>query len=266
MDALKPISLDLSFDTVPETISLKDFFVIHPLHILTPASKRLIEDFSPKPEYDFSIDKSVQIEEFYDYCAIDIAHPDLTKDSVWRDHYFDTVEHNKTLNINPPLSYIPRISIDIRSLKPLPSPRKYSDLFQRELSLREKTEEVAKNTKQFFIKHQKKLFYSIVSILLLIVPLYFLIQMFINNAISTAKTLAASTSTLELQSRTQSMKNDIDRARFLFLPFSWIPNSRVQDARNALQGFSKLTTSLNTLTHILPSSSTAFGATVQENS
>ncbi len=262
---MKILSLDIQKNTL-ETLDISGFFSISEVHaIYNGTLKPTLDQILPElPNISLARNVELEVEPFETFPTLDIVHSDLIQSSFWQKKYPELHNRKQKIILAEPLRE-PFGAIDMRTLSPIHSEKKYADLFSRELSFPLKVKKFFKKSRFFFRRNKKTLSWGFATFFLFVVPMLFFIKFSVENGYNRLLTLKDAQNISQVKRIIQDSRSDFERAEFLFLPFSWIPLDTVDLVNRATSGGKKLTTSLDTVLDLIPESENNFSLKVVEN-
>lgn len=265
---MKTLSLDIRTD-LDFSLDISGAFQISEVHAISNLTKTFLDPIFPtRDDIVLARNTELRVDDFVTLPTLDIIHPEILDSSFWQKKFPNFSLRKATINLVPKLD-IPLDSLDIRTSKPIYSEKKYSDLFARKLPLSYATRRHARKffsfSKNFVFTHKKRIIWTFVSIFLLIFPTIFFIKFSLENGMKTLLSLRDAKNISEVKKKIHSAKNDFDRARFLFLPFSWIPNDSVDMLARSTASAQKTLSALHSLTETLPDNRENFSLKIVEN-
>lgn len=266
---MQTLSLDIRRD-LHSSLDISGFFEISRVHAISNGTiKPILDEILPElPTLNFSRNTSLSAGEFETFPTLDIYHKELLNSTYWQKKFPEIILRDSRINLVPELE-IPLDSIDIRTLQAIPSSQKFADLFTRKLPLKQNFRRISRNffakIFPFFEAHKRQLIYIFASIFLLIFPLVFYIKFSLENGLHKLLSLRNVSSFSEVKKTVHSAKNDFERAKFLFLPFSWIPIDTVDMVNRATHSASEIASNLDSIASTLPDNNSPFSLKVVEN-
>lgn len=262
---MKTISLDIQHDFL-DTLDISGFFAISEVHAINNGAIKPILDeiLGELPLISLAKHQEVEVEDFVTFPTLDIVHEDLLASTYWQKRYPEIIARKKRISLIDPLD-VPFDALDIRTLSPIASEKKYSDLYKRKLSSSLYVRRFSKASRKFYQKNQKRILYSFATLFLVSIPLLLAIKFSVESGYNKLLSLREAHNIGDIQSKIQSAKSDFERADFLFLPFSWLPGNTIDLVNRATSGGKSLTTALSDIVSTLPSSGTGSGLKIVEN-
>lgn len=171
---------------------------------------------------DLSLDKRVFIEttpneELYDFT------PKNAKINQKRE---------KNINLVPPLS-VPYGAVDVRKDPIKPKKKRYDDLFTRKLPRWLVWKRYQLKFRGFCYKKRYTFLSVVATFLLLSVPTLFYVKYNIEDGYNRLIGLKNAENIGQVKSEILTARRNFERANFLFVPFSWIPNDMIDLADRA---------------------------------
>lgn len=123
----------------------------------------------------------------------------------------------------------------------IPRKRKYSDLFRRPLPKSLALRRSYQQTRHYISQKKRPILVGLATFCAIILPSIFYVKYSVEHGYNTLISLKNASNLQEIREKVQIAKGDFDRANFLFLPFSWIPNENIDLARSATRGGQSLT-------------------------
>ena len=212
------------------------FFPISDLHVIR--STKLPLDTLKKGKgrvYDFSVSKKLSLSRFRTLSMLDLGRSDLFQISKLESVLLDEKSRPQKIDLCPPLS-IPYGSLDIRESKPIPSPRKYADIYRRSLPFSLHTRRVTYHSLRYIKKNKKPILLIISLFFLISFPTLFYVRFLIESSYMKLISLKTAPSIESAIDTIHEARDGFERANILFFPFRIIPSDTLELAGIALDG------------------------------
>ena len=141
----------------------------------------------------------------------------------------------REIDIVPPI-YIPYGTLDVRKYEKYQKLTVYPDLFTRTLPYGLMARRAAKGTAHLFKKHRRHIAYTCGIFLACSLPLLYFVKSSIEHGYEELASLTHATGSLSLQEHVLAARGHFERAKVVFVPFSWIPFQTIDLAGTALNG------------------------------
>lgn len=258
------ISLDIS-RAPGSDIDISVFFPLTELGVDVNTGQEIVEDFLlPRPELDFSLNQRVQVDPFHTIETLDLALRELVDEGYGRWGRISKPTRPQTINLLPPLEYIPYGALDIRREQPIRTKRTYPDLFRRSLPRSLRIRRNYQETKKYLRAKRRPILVGIATFLAICLPMIGYIKYSIDHGYRALASLGSASSLKDIQDAIRTAKGDFERAEFLFLPFSWLPGETVDTARRGIRGGTMILQALNKITSTLPSATGSLAPVIRE--
>lgn len=231
----KKISLDIQNSPL-KNIDISGFFPNSEVHaIFNGTMKPTLDQILPElPRINLAKNTPLQVDSFETFGMLDLAHNALIESPYWQSKKPELKNRKKKIILAEPL-FIPFGALDICTLEPIISEKKYPDLFTRNLTSKLRLKRFSRHSKFFWRRHKKVITRTLASFFLILVPIIFFIKFSVESGYNKLLHLTNAKNISELQALSHSAKTDFERADFLFLPFSWIPLDTVNVVKTATQ-------------------------------
>lgn len=266
---MQTLSLDIRRD-LDFSLDISGFFEISRVHAISNgAIKPILDEILPElPTLNFSRKIALSAGDFETFPTLDIYHKELIHSPYWQKKFPEIILRDSRIDLVPELE-ISLDGVDIRELQAIPSSQKFADLFTRKLPLKQNFRRISRNffAKIFpFLQNRKKqLIYTFASIFLLIFPIVFFVKFSLESGLHKLLSLRGANNFSEVKKTVYSAKNDFERAKFLFLPFSWIPVDSVDMVNRATNSAAEIASNLNSIVSTLPDNNSHFSLKIVEN-
>lgn len=246
---MKLISLDIQKNFQP-TLDISGFFEISEVHAIAGGFlKPTLDQILPElPTISLAKKVDLEVEKFETFETLDVIHPDVLKYNNFFKNYPRPQKISLISELKTPFS-----SLDIRSMKPIISERKYADFFTRKLPLPLRSRRFFRESQKFFYKNQKKIIYVFATILMIFLPMIWFIKFSVESGYNRLLLLREAKNFSEIKNSIQKSKQDFERANFFFAPFSWLPIETVDMVDRAIVGGQTLTRAMDDVLDIFPS-------------
>jgi hypothetical protein len=233
-------------------IDLASMFPLTKLHPLDHNSwENILDDMQiARRKLDFSVGMQLSVNRFRTLETLDLATQKLrvaTPNRLWKPH----TRLKSCLTIIDPI-YIPYASIDIRRYQKRTANIRYADIFVRSLPYKIMLRRTVKTTRHTLYRNRRAIIFSLWLFFVCSFPLLYFIKMQITQGYTELLSLSKAKDTIEMRDHILSSRWDFERARVVFLPFSWIPLDTIRLANRALNGWLAVTRALDTIARTLP--------------
>ena len=224
----KVLSLDIQRTIAPE-IDISGFFPLSETHAIDALShKKPIDDMRMyRNTPNLAPRLRVQLARFVTVETLDIGIPSIMDVRRFSYQYQNYPTRPPLINLMPPLEYIPYGALDLRMGRVIRKKKVYPDLFSRKLPRSLQLRRTYQHTHAYLRSKKRSILFVLATFLAISIPLVFYIKYTVEHGYQELLNLRYASSITDIQDRIASARSDFDRARFLFLPFSWLPGDTI---------------------------------------
>lgn len=247
------ISLDI-VQNLDDTIDVSWFFVMTSVQVTKMIrDAQMIDDMSwQRPTIDFSLKKDIKINPLRTLEIFDLLSQEVINAKyLWKNTLGDLPDRPNKINLLEPL-YVPYGSIDMRSMRPIVSDKKYSDLFARNLPYSLFLRRQMKWTKHFWKQYKNRIIWWSLVTAILSAFIFWYVWHSVMQGYEKLQWLVYIKDPHDIRMTIRQSRDHFERANFLFAPFSWIPLAPVDSIDRITNGGLALTRWLDIIAQSFP--------------
>lgn len=201
--------------------------------------------------YDFSLSYRLSLKRFRTLETLDLSTPELWQPNILSTRILKIRPRFSTIDLVPPLD-IPFESLDLRNEVPVPSVKRYPDLFRRDLPISLHMRREWKHIRRAVWIRKKSILSTLLLCILLTLPSLWYTKVLVEDGYAKLSNIRVLTDREVILSSIQDSKRDFERSNILFALFRFIPNDQIRLVRMAIDGGLALTRGIDTLVARLP--------------
>ena len=245
----------ISFDLKHGHWDIIDLARMYPLaHVHTLDhnwGRNILDDMTKEyKKLDLSVREKIIVSRFRTLETLDLALEKIryiTPIEPWKTR----TRWNSCIKLIDPI-YIPYASLDVRRYHKRESTIRYPDLFTRSLPYKIMVRRTIKNTKNLVYRNRRPIGLSFGLFIVCSLPLLYFVKTWIESGYRELLSLSHASWPLEIRAHALTARGYFERARVVFVPFSWIPLDQVDTANRALLGWLAVSRAIDTLSRTLP--------------